>query len=156
MSTTTVYPFAKVDDSLGGYDTAVDLNQGDLVTLTSTGTWYRGTDSSEHTGPDGDTSCIFGYCQDTVDNTLPNFALLYRIGIGPGCGTTGSWSLAGSTVTFVAQTSGRLYLIANDRCTFFTDNSGYLTTTITVTTPVLDHDFVDCRTNYMGIGPEQL
>ena len=87
--TYTFSPLANVDDSNGGNATGIFLYTGQFVTLTTprTETWNWGAGTTEHTGPGGDMSCIFGICTDTVDPTQPNFALLYRIGTNQWCGS---------------------------------------------------------------------
>jgi hypothetical protein len=96
-----------------GLNTGIHFDSGDTISVTATGLWgydFRGPIF----GPDGDSGVT------DPSSLLPSadlMALLGRIG------TSGAWALLGASGSFVASTSGFLYLIGNDVPAFF-DNTG--------------------------------
>lgn len=102
-------------------DTGVDVAAGNDVTITATGQVFNNANSSS--GPDG----------------VPNDPGLQRFNVVPGVnhsgllgriGDSGRPFVVGSTFTYDAPTSGRLYLGINDRGV--EDNAGAYTATITI------------------------
>lgn len=122
-------------------DTGIDLTQGDSVSITASGTIYIAASDPGKT-PDGDPNCTAD--SSYVGPGLPCWSLIGWIGnsVGP--------FEVGSSDTFSASASGRLYLGVNDNN--FGDNSGSWTATVTIGTPTAV--WCECTAyvaNYFGL-----
>jgi hypothetical protein len=112
-------------------DTGLDLNQGDQVTITASGTIKVAPEDPGKT-PAGDPSCI-GPTGRKIDPTsetwltpgLTCWSLVGRIG-------DGAPFQVGTGVSFSVETAGRLYLGVNDENGRFGNNSGSWMVDITV------------------------
>ncbi|MEP7286647.1 MAG: DUF6531 domain-containing protein, partial [Chloroflexota bacterium] len=115
--------------NIPGNDTGIVINIGDIVSISASGTWIWDHPADDFTGPDGTYHLFVNgniVLMDEIEPSFNGMALLARVG------TSGSWTLIGSRATFTANTTGNLYLIANDRMNYFTDNLGALHTLISV------------------------
>lgn len=97
-----------------GLNTGLYFNAGDTVSATATGLWGYNA-MGPIFGPDGDTGVT------DPANLIPSADVMSLIGR---IGTSGAWTLLGSSGSFVAATSGYLYLIGNDAPGSFYNNSG--------------------------------
>ena len=109
-------------------DTGVDVNAGDLISITATGS-IQFSFGGQFMGPDGDgVDChhlgVAIYRWTFPDADLSCHSLLARVG------PTGPIFEVGSSWRFRAATPGRLYLGVNDN--FFPDNSGSWEATISL------------------------
>jgi hypothetical protein len=129
-------------------DTGIDLNQGDQVTITASGT-IKIEPSDPGKTPAGDPSCI-GPTGRKIDPTsetwltpgLTCWSLVGRIG-------DGAPFQIGTSLSFPVETGGRLYLGVNDENGRFGNNSGSWTVDITVGDAAAETDLV------ANAGPDQ-
>ncbi|HQE93485.1 MAG TPA: hypothetical protein PLH19_11440 [Anaerolineae bacterium] len=104
----------------------VQVNQGDLIRIRAQGTWLY--TPGEYHGPEGHHKYR---APDTYPiNAIAGGVLLGRIG------ADGHLFIVGRGGTFYAERSGLLYLRINDD--ILTDNEGYVTVEISVTSPETD------------------
>lgn len=110
-------------------DTGLDINEGDLVSITATGTWWNGGGSDPYTDANGHTGVP---CHTQVG---PIQALLGQINDVPlrACdpGAFEKTFFVGTNYSQTAQASGRLFLAFCD--TDFGNNEGSVNATVTVT-----------------------
>jgi hypothetical protein len=101
----------------------VQVNQGDLIRIRAQGTWLY--TPGEYHGPEGHHKYR---APDTYPiNAIAGGVLLGRIG------EAGNLFIVGRGGTFYAERSGLLYLRINDD--ILSDNEGYVTAEISVTSP---------------------
>jgi hypothetical protein len=117
-------PLASVD--LPGNDTTIAITSGDIITITvpSSDTWCYGPGGGQCPNADGNGSELAPAGAMIVGNPLGQ--LVARVG------TSGSWTAIGTSGGFTAGATGNLYLICNDVTGAFTDNSGSLTVSVTI------------------------
>ena len=103
-------------------DSGIDLSTNDVVTIRASGNWGNNP-GSQPFGPDGENG---GFYPNSV---LPSAQLMELIGK---IGTGGTWFRIGSSKTFTASATGRLYLQGNDAPGGSYNNSGAVTTEVCV------------------------
>jgi hypothetical protein len=121
-------------------DTGLDLNQGDQVTITASGTIKIAPEDPGKT-PAGDPSCV-GPTGRKIDPTsetwltpgLTCWSLVGRIG------EDGALFEVGTSLGFPVETAGRLYLGVNDETGRFGNNSGSWTVDIIVSDAAAETD----------------
>jgi len=131
-------------------DTGIKIMKGQTVSISASGTWNTGLGES---GPDGDdNSAYFWELFLTSDAPSKLGELIAFVGpqstdpyqghwgdssFFPQPAGAGYWAI-GSSATFTADRDGDLWLGINDDAVSenIYDNSGFLTTTVTITTPV--------------------
>jgi hypothetical protein len=112
-----------------GNDTGIDVQEGDEIVINATGEWCYGIFTPEECNDaDGDPTNDGGNQPPPHTGApLPNDylgLLVARVG------TSGDWTAIGVSGTFNAPTSGRLYLIINDKTGFYGDNLGDISVTV--------------------------
>lgn len=113
-----------------GNNTGISITSGDVVDIITNTTLWQYT-TGQYCDADGVTPYDAGSDPNNSFLTLPAAnpgALLYRIG------TTGSWALAGTTVSFTAATTDTLYLIMNEYSVGagYTDNAESLVSSVVI------------------------
>jgi len=123
-------------------DTGLIINNGNIVSITASGTWNGGFGGD--VGPDGGTPCCT-YDMFLVNPTTLQGELIAFVGSDPYQGqwgngsffpqTTGYWGI-GSSGSFVSNKSGKLWLGFNDDAVSqgVGDNSGSVAALVTVNT----------------------
>ena len=111
-----------------GTPTGINVTKGQPLTFQASGYWCSGGIKQDGSpscgGPEGIRPADPG---ETVDLVLPNQL------IGLLIGRIGNWVFPiGSSAQIVAQASGQLYLLMNDRTCCYADNSGQVSVTVSV------------------------
>jgi hypothetical protein len=116
-------PHCRLPADAGWIDCSIDLVEGERTRLSAHGMTITANlrdfpDSIS--GPDGQvTDCwMFDGISPCVMENEPYGTLIGKIG------PTGEPFVIGSDLTFVPETSGRLYVIVNDNIPFYDDNHG--------------------------------
>jgi hypothetical protein len=111
-----------------GVTSGVDLNAGDTVTITATGTahtvWWQPPTNPDGVWPDGGSASCIGIAETCLAQTTAS-ALIAKVGAGP-------WTLVGSGPVTLSGV-GAVRLAYNDAIGFFGDNLDGYTARLDVT-----------------------